>query len=111
MISCAPQSQHQRRSSCQRGDSPIARPVVRVRTPGVKFRREYITISLAKGYGDFVHDATRLRPILLQVASKSQGTAIVVAFQRPSSARLLCSATLRPRQTWTRAMVFTTDRV
>jgi len=30
MISCAPQSENQRRSSCQRGDSPIARPVNRV---------------------------------------------------------------------------------
>src|ERR671911_1275746 len=30
MISCAPQSENQRRSSCQRGDSPKSMPVIRV---------------------------------------------------------------------------------
>src|SRR5215217_1015591 len=34
MISCAPQSENQRRSSCQRGDSPNAMPVIRICSSG-----------------------------------------------------------------------------
>src|SRR5262249_4741843 len=50
-----------RRSSCQRGDSPIARPVIRVRTSGAKVCFDDITASLRQGYGDFVDYATSLR--------------------------------------------------
>src|SRR5262249_38284451 len=36
MISCAPQSENQRRPSCQRGDSPIASPLNKVFTSALQ---------------------------------------------------------------------------
>jgi hypothetical protein len=45
MISWAPQSENQSRPSCQRGDSPIARPVNRICTSGSEDFFEDITNS------------------------------------------------------------------
>src|SRR6266581_296961 len=45
MTSCAPQSENQRRSSCHRGDSPNARPLIRICSSGTEDFVDGITTS------------------------------------------------------------------
>ena len=61
-ISCAPQSENQSRASCQRGDSPIARPVKKVAIIGVES-----DICVAP-YNTDTHDALKSVAALHRVA-------------------------------------------
>ena len=60
--SCAPQSENQRRSSCQRGDSPSMRPVIRICTLGTEGSFNGITTSSGQGLGIPISNTRMLDP-------------------------------------------------